>query len=99
MVVNSITNPQEGTFKLKVGSTETTWQQIEYRSYENSIRTVVRLETTKEEFKGDQFIANVANNLGIDTSIIEINELRVGSVIVDYSMYPSTEDLNSLRDK
>ena len=51
-----------------------------------------------EEFESDLFIEKVTEQLEIEKQYMEINSLKVGSVIVDYNLFPPG-DLEALRAK
>jgi hypothetical protein len=54
------------------------------------IECSIRLDTTLAEFEstGGQsgFISTLSTGMGIDTSFIEITDVREGSVIIDYNI-------------
>lgn len=54
------------------------------------VQVTIRLEMSIENFFSATFIANVATLLGLSASQIKIANVRSGSVIVDFSILPST---------
>jgi hypothetical protein len=45
------------------------------------------------------FVGKLSGNLQIPSDYIEIGSLRVGSVIVDYSIFPPPEDIQTVNQK
>lgn len=66
------------------------------------IECSIRLDTTLAEFEstGGQsgFISTLSTGMGIDTSFIEITDVREGSVIIDYNIQTDANQLFTLEE-